>query len=225
MSDCCYLCGKPATRPLKLKDSFTAHSVARNPMSDKLCDRCDWSINLRCFYFNPNKQKWGKLFARNWSWLFQNGELKAPIISGTHQEGKDILPVVSKLPDRQQIRDWLLNPPAPPFTIAIAESGQKHILFLAQEAYSQDRFPVQFELNTLYIDRNQFRNLLGIYENLLSLGFTKTEIDSGNYRSDRLMAALDRWELLEAQIQRDRGTRLLELVSYLAQTSQTETNG
>lgn len=216
MGDCCYLCGKPATKPLKLKDSFTAHSVARVPTSDKMCDRCDWSINLRCFYFNPNKQKWGKLFSRNWSWLFQRDKLIAPKIEETHTEGKDTLEIVSELPTRAQLREWLINPPEPPFTLAIAESGQKHILFLAQEAHNRDIFPVQFELDTLHLDRKKFTALVQNYEALMALDFSKSEIDSGDYRSDRLLKSFEQWESLEKQIAFFRGSRLFQLVSYVA---------
>ena len=216
MGDCCYLCGKPATKSLKLKDSFTAHSVARVPTSDKMCDRCDWSINLRCFYFNPNKQKWGKLFSRNWSWLFQRDKLIAPKIEGTHTEGKDTLEIVKDLPTRSQLREWLINPPEPPFTLAIAESGQKHILFLAQEAHNRDIFPVQFELDTLHLDRKKFTALVQNYEALMALDFSKSEIDSGDYRSDRLLKSFEQWESLEKQIAFFRGSRLFQLVSYVA---------
>lgn len=216
MNNYCYLCGKPASLPLKLKDTFTAHSNAKCPQSKMICDRCDWSINLRCFYFNPNKQKWGKLFSRNWSWLFQEKELLSPVIEGEYSEGKDTLPVVSKLASRLEIRQWLIEPPEPPFTIAIAESGQKHILFLAQEAYSKNIFPVQFELDCLLINRELFISILTNYEKLLFLGFNKTEIESGEYRSEKLMQELVEWERLEQQIEAYRGSRFFQLIGYVA---------
>lgn len=220
MSSLCYLCGNPATQSLKLKDTFTAHSLACVPHSNKICDRCEWSINLRCFYFNPNKQKWSKLFSRNWSWLFQGEKLISPLIDGTHTEGKDTLQIVSDLPTRNQIRDWLLNPPEPPFTLVIAESGQKHILFMAQESHSREYFPIQFELDCLHINRSEFASLLATYEALTALEFSKTEIDSGDYRSDRLMKNLLQWESLEQIIAPHRGRRLLQLISYVASKSE-----
>jgi hypothetical protein len=187
------------------------------PRSNKICDRCEWSINLRCWYFNTNKDKWGKLFSRNWSWLLQGGAIVCPTIGEIRTEGKDALPVVSDLPTRIQMRSWLLNPPEPPFTIAIAESGQKHILFLAQEAYNRNRFPVQFELDTLYVDRVEFTRLLSAYESLMALDFSKTEIDSGEYRSDRLMKSFEQWSSLDPIIEIVRGSRLLMLISHVAQ--------
>lgn len=170
------------------------------------------------WYWNAGKGKWSKLWGRSLSRLYQGERLIAPTISGSHTEGKQTFSIVSKLATREQMRGWLLHPPEPPFTIVLAESGQKHILFLAQEAHSRDLFPVQFELDTLHLDRAAFASLLQTYEALMGLEFSKTEIDSGDYRSDRLAIAMDRgWAALEVAILPARGTRLLQLVSYVAQ--------
>ena len=117
---------------------------------------------------------------------------------------------------RAQMREWLINPPAPPFTICIAESGQKHILPWSLEANSRDHFPVQFELDTLHIYQSTFTHLLTRYEYLMELGFSKTEINSGNYRSDKLAKCINEYASAEAVIAAKRGSRLLELVSYVA---------
>lgn len=182
-----------------------------------MCDRCAWVIPLRCWYFNPNKQKFSKLWGRNWSWLLSAQE-SWPKFEGEHTEGKDTLPVVTDLPTRIQIRQWLVDPPEPPFTIAIAESGQKHILSWAVEAQSQDFYPVVFEKDLLHIDRAKFSELLSRYEKLMVLGFNKSEIDSGDYRSDKIMAVLEQgfWEL-EGAIAPQRNTRIFQLVGYVAQ--------
>jgi hypothetical protein len=209
----CYLCAaNNATLPLKLKDSFTAHSLAKCPQSDKLCDRCEYSINLRANYFNPNKGKFSVLYSRNWSWLWIGQKLIYPTFNGE----KDGLPVVENLPTREMIRGWLLDPPKPPFTIAIAESGQKHVLFLAQEGLTKDVFPVQFELDRIYIYRDSFAQILHAFESLMGLGATKTEIVTGNYKSQFLLANLGKYEVFESEIENKRGSRLLELISYVA---------
>lgn len=209
----CYLCGaNNATHKLKLKDTFTAHSLAKCPQSDKLCDRCEYSLNLRANYFNPNKGKFSILYARNWSWLYQDNNLIYPTFNGE----KDGLPIVENLPTREMIRGWLINPPEPPFTIAIAESGQKHILFLAQTAYNKEVFPVQFELDTVIVFHKVFLNMLRNFEQLMRLGATKTEILSGNYKSQFLMNNLGKYEQFEYELENRRCSRLLELVSYVA---------
>lgn len=216
----CYLCAKPASNPLELSNSFTMHSSAKCPDSKVMCDRCYSTISgnqKQLWYFNPNKDKWSKLWGRSLSRVYQGDTLIAPVIDGEYTEGKDTFPIVKNLLTRVEIREFLLNPPEPPFTIAIAESGQKHIIPWALEAQSRDLFPVQFELDTIYID-NRFRELLAVYEKLLKLEFSKSEIDSGEYRSDRLMKVFDQYWELEDQVKEIRGTRLMQLISYVAQT-------
>ncbi|MGL4623026.1 MAG: hypothetical protein ACRCZS_28910 [Chroococcidiopsis sp.] len=215
----CYLCGKSASKPLTLKKTFTAHSSARVPTSDKMCDRCYSTMDgdqKELWYWNEGKNKWSKLWGRSLSRLYQGESLICPLVEGTHTEGQHTFPIVSGLATRAQMRDWLVNPPEPPFTIVIAESGQKHVLFLAQEAQSLDVFPVQFELDSLHINLAKFTQSLQTYESLMALEFSKTEIDSGNYHSDRLMKCLEKWEPLESEISMLRGTRLLQLISYVA---------
>lgn len=228
----CYLCAKPGSNPLELSNSFTMHSSAKCPESKMLCDRCYSTISgnqKQLWYFNLNKDKWSKLWGRSLSRVYQGDKLIAPIIEGEYTEGKDTFPVVKNLLTRVEIREFLLYPPEPPFTIAIAESGQKHIIPWALEAQNKELFPVQFELDTVYID-NRFKELLNVYERLLGLGFSKSEIDSGDYRSDRLMKVFDKyWELEEAigyasaeeAIAKARETRLLQLISHIAQTPGT----
>lgn len=216
----CFLCGRRHGLNLVseyLGEYFTDKSRARIPQSPYVCDFCAWAIKLRCWYWHEGKQKWSKLFARGWSSLLHGGTLVAPTIEGERTEGRDTFPIVFALPTRAQMRGWLLDPPEPPFTIAIAESGQKHILPWAQEGHSRDYFPVQFELDSLWIDRAQFTNLIGHYEALMAMGFSKTEIDSGKYHSDRLMAAISIYGTHDAAIAPYRGARLLELCSHVAQ--------
>jgi hypothetical protein len=123
---------------------------------------------------------------------------------------------VEKLPTRELIREWLVNPPDPPFTIAIAESGQKHILFLAKEAQSKDVFPVQFELDSIMVNRSFLIKTLNYFEQLMELGCTKTEIVSGQYKSQNLLANLWHIQEIDENIAKIRGSRLLELISYVA---------
>ena len=215
----CYLCAKPGSNPLELSNSFTMHSSAKCPESKVLCDRCYASISgdeKQLWYWNPSKDKWSKIWGRSLSRVYQGNKLIAPVIEGEYTEGKDTFRVVKNLLTRVEIREFLLNPPEPPFTIAIAESGQKHIIPWALEAQSKEVFPVQFELDTVYID-HRFKEFLKIYEQLLKLEFSKTEIDSGNYRSDRLMKVFDQYWDLEERIKAIRGTRLMQLISYVAQ--------
>ncbi len=50
----------------------------------------------------------------------------------------------------------------------------------------------------------------------MEMGFSKTEINPGNYRSDRLAKCINEYASCEAVIAAKRGSRLLDLVSYVA---------
>lgn len=220
MPESCYLCGKPATLPLQLKDSFTAHSACKVPTSSMMCDRCNAAINgeeKQLWYWNEAKGKWSPLWGRSLSRLYQGDRLLSPIIQGEHTEKGKTFPVVSGLPTRAQMRGWILNPPDPPFTIAIAESGQKHILPWAQEGLGRDYFPVQFELDSVWIDRSEFARVLASFEALMAMGFSKSDIVSGSYRSDLLMKWITVYQDHDAEIEPLRGSRLLALLAHVAQ--------
>lgn len=225
----CYLCARPATKPLKLKDSFTNHTSCRAPTSNHICDECEEVMlgkQKQLFYWNPNKNKWSKLFGRSLTRVYQSDELIAPKIDfNGHTEDKDSLPIVSDLVTREYLRHILLNPLEPPFRIVIAESGQKHILPWSKTAYSKEMFPVQFEMDTLYLKHGEFCELLQVFESLMEV-FSKTEIYTGSYRNDRLMSFLssdfDLFWTLENQVLPHRGSRLLDLINYVAKGKQDE---
>lgn len=234
----CYLCAAPnATHPLTLKDKFNDHSNARCPESDKLCSRCDMAINLRCWYLNPNKEivvagvkqkgAWSLLNSRTFSWLLSDNESYPKFASPeshypsepekTKQNQAASYPVITELPTRLLIRRWLLEPPEPPFTIVVAESGQKHLLPWAMTAQDRNYFPIMFEKDVLYIERQGFAALMTAFENLMRMEFSKKEILTGQYRSDRLAKAIGAgWGESESIILPYRGTRLLELINHVA---------
>ena len=234
MANHCYYCGaEGATRPLQISPTFTAAGMIKVAHSNVMCDRCHgimFGDIQRVWYHNKDEDRWVSLYLRGIHQLWQGDTLLHPQlgepeehtqVSAAGKMGKPTkYSVLSSVPKRLEVRDWLLNPPEPPFTIAIAETGQKHILFLAQTGYDRNSFPVQFEMDSLMINRSQFASLLSCYEDLLSLSFSKTEVDSGNYRPDRLIPAFDKWQELEPIIANHRSggkpSRLLQLISFVA---------
>lgn len=221
----CYLCGKGGDHPLDLPSTFTSHSLAKCPSSSTLCDRCYQVIagnEKQLFYWNENKKppSWSKVWGRSLSRLYAGRELISPIIDGE----RDGLRVVHSLPTRIEIRQWLLNPPQPPFTIVISTSGQKHILPFAQEAYNRDRFPVQFELLSVEVERQEFIKVLKGFEGLYSQGFTKSEILEGNYSVAKFMGVdYARFRSVDTLIAPYRKTALLELVAFVGQKLEINT--
>lgn len=229
MPEPCYLCGfrdsNPEHRHDKILDKyFTEASKARSPQSKCLCDFCRSTLSKGpeslLWYWHPTKKSWSKMFGRSLSRLYQGTTLLSSKIEGTHTEKGVELPLLHNMPTRAEMRDWLLNPPEPPFLINIAESGQKHTVIWALEGHDRDHFPVQFESDSLWVDRAKFTGQLGHYETLLGLGFSKGEIDSGDYRSDRLAAAYPQYLEHERAVAPLRRSRWIELLSYVGQTPQ-----
>lgn len=215
----CYICGSAnAVLPLVLKDSFTAHTRCRNIESKNLCQRCFDCVEgkyKQCWYYHPTKEKWSKLWGRNWSWLICCDPKKSRPTFHESPHADGILEV-RNLPTRVEIREWLISPPDPPFTICLADSGQKHTYPFSVESLSKDFFPVLFEETLIYVNRIEFSCLLGLVENLLEMGFSKTEIISGEYRSDKLAKVLLDFLPIETEVARFRGTDLFFLANFVA---------
>jgi hypothetical protein len=217
----CYICGSEnATQPLALKDSFTAHTRCKCPNSKNLCQRCFDCIEgqyKQCWYYHPSKEKWSKLWGRNWSWLISSN-LSFPMFSEGNKE--DGLLEVRNLPTREQIREWLIDPPNPPFTICIADSGQKHTYPFAVESNSRELFPVLFEETLIYCNRQSFIEVLNNIELLITMGFTKTEIQLGDYSPSRMIKMkLSEFLPIEQSLQLTRGTDIFNLAIFVAKKS------
>jgi hypothetical protein len=210
----CYICGdKNASKPLVLKDSFTDHSLCQAPQSKNLCDRCYDCLDgkyKQCWYQKADG-KVSKLWGRNWSWLVSEKESYPQF-----KEGKDGLLEVFNLPTRELTRKWIVNPPEPPFTICIAVSGQKHTYPFSQISYSQDLIPITFE-KTIINWRKDDKFYLNLFEEFMSLGFSKTEIVSGDYSPIKLTSIdVDAFLAKDKYLAIVRNTSLMDLLSYIA---------
>lgn len=210
----CHVCGRSGQHTTTvvdvLSETFTNYSMCRAPWSSVVCDRCRWVFKDKVWYYNARQSKWSKLFVRGLTCLYLGDQLVYPKIEG-EREG---WPIATELASRGVLRHWLLNPPNPPFTIAIAESGQKYVLPWAQEAQDRHYFPVQFELDTVWIQPKEFATLLEAIAHLLT-AFTKTEIATGQPKSQSLLSNLPLWLEHSPVIEQYRGSRLLELALYL----------
>ena len=214
--DNCYICAKPnADKPLALKITFTAHTRCKSSHSNYLCERCYNCIEgkyKQCWY-RKDDGKLSKLWGRNWSWLISE-DVSFP----KFKEGWEGLLEVYDLPTRKIIKEWIINPPKPPFTICIADSGQKHTYPFSQVAYSQSLFPILLEETLIYWNKSIHKPLLYFFENLLDMGFSKKEITSGEYQSNKLIKVnLENFTILENQIQKIRSTEFMDLISFIAQ--------
>ncbi|WP_152650449.1 hypothetical protein [Heyndrickxia coagulans] len=126
------------------------------------------------------------------------------------------------LPNRVEMRKFLLRPPDPPFVINLAVSQKKHIAFKGEVNYSRDIFTVMYEEMPVLIVRKEFARLLELVEHFL-YGFTKTEITTGEYSQKRILEfGIEAWEAFEERVKPYRGNPLLDVVMFVAQKVESE---
>ncbi|MGD9157004.1 MAG: hypothetical protein PVG39_01230 [Desulfobacteraceae bacterium] len=145
----CYYCGLPCgNHYLKqdyVKETFTNRDIVKNPGSNFVCGCCISS------------------FA---------GLGKTEQIDGTVKEGRGgaprcyswILTLDWKKAFTKRHLDFcrtiLFDPPKPPFSIILADSGQKHLIFRAPVNYDRDMYSVLLEEKEIIVDRVQLRRIL-----------------------------------------------------------------
>lgn len=101
--------------------------------------------------------------------------------------------------------------------VCLAESGQKHILFKHKEG--------MWQLEEMHVmpDIELLKHLHFYMCELLSFGFSQTEIVSGNYISSRLMkVGLELWKQNENEIKDYRDSAFFEFVSFMLYTDEVK---
>lgn len=179
----CWLCGGPTDGvgwPWQaiIAPTFTNHTLAKAPSSQSVCQPCAYFAGSESWYNHaashnaahperPPLKAVQPLSWRSYPQLFTAGGVAHPT--------------------RAAWRAVLLAPPAPPFLALIPTSGQKHLIFRATVSYSVDDFVVLLEEESLWIHRATFAALLGTFEAMYALGFSKASILSGDYHPAQLL--------------------------------------
>ncbi len=111
-----------------------------------------------------------------------------------------------------------------PELVVIAESGQKHIIFRARvNLPGCTTGYIQFEEQGVYYRPAELEALTGRVTELLNGGFNKEEIETGQYRGDRIMRyGPEVWQGIENRIKPERGGLRLRLAVFLAQKEETD---
>ena len=79
----------------------------------------------------------------------------------------------------REIYDNLMRPHKAPFLFIITTSQKKHLFYRAVENESDDRFAVQFELETIFTTRDRMRLLFDFVELMQTLGAGKQQMLEG----------------------------------------------
>lgn len=120
-------------------------------------------------------------------------------------------------PSKQQIREYLINPPEPPFVFTIAVSGQKWLHIFAKINYNNSFFEIMYEQTPVQVNSQKFKAIIELIETLYNAGFTKDEILKGYYQAHKILAfGIEKFEKIENQLETERGSRLFELAVDLS---------
>ena len=87
--------------------------------------------------------------------------------------------------NRSEMREYIVNPPKPPFVMVCAVSQKKHLATKARCSYSRDKYFCNLEERTVPVDNKEIKQTIRTIEALRGIGITKTEIESGKLSSSR----------------------------------------
>ena len=209
-SGACWLCGSDlggtgVPRESAIKDTFTDHDKCASPRSTHLCRACVFCFSERVPW--PGRDKLQRM--RNYSHFVIGGQW-LPLSKG----------------DKAQMREILLAPPEDEWLGVVAESGQKHLIFRAPVALGASRCAIQFEEQQLAYAPRDLARELEVIETLYQAGFSKAEIETGDYNQARMLkAGLRVWRAAERQAQPWRGSVLFRLALFLAQKREQNSEG
>lgn len=151
----CYYCGAACGRERLVKSAaFTGQDSVRRPGSRWQCDGCaacmQESASVRMLAGGTRQRQ----KVRNYSWVVTAHTARAATKA-----------------DRAALRRVCLSPPAPPFAIVLADSGQKHLLYRAVVNLVRDPTVVTLEASPIVYRRDDLRSRLRLVDELvLALG-------------------------------------------------------
>ena len=143
----CFYCGSPADVPLKLSSSFVEWWSVSQPESDHICRGCE--VALREKIDIPGKDKPQK--TRNYSWLVTT-DSATPYTKA----------------NKTELARILLSPPDPPWAMALADSGQKHLLYRTPVNRQDTLYRVQLEMRTVLYTVESLRDRLDLTRRIVA---------------------------------------------------------
>lgn len=97
-----------------------------------------------------------------------------------------------------------------PILVVISDSGQRHLLFRYRYGFWQ------FEFQYIRPDSQKLRWLVESMNQLISMGFTKTEIQTGYYNSNRKLISVKKFESIEERVAPFRSSKIFDLALWFS---------
>jgi CRISPR type IV-associated protein Csf1 len=167
----CYYCGHDCQREFKTKDyvkkTFTNRDEVICPNSNYVCKGCVLSLGTKILNIKMiDGEIRKKNTARFYSWVLTKKENLAATKSHI-----------------KQLREIILNPPAPPFAICLSDSGQKQFIFRTPISYQRDFYNLRFEDQIILVDVKLLNEYLIITDKLSAAIGKVALLDCENTRS------------------------------------------
>lgn len=144
---CGHACDESHARRDHVKDTFTDLGAVRCPRSEWVCAGC--VLSMREKIEMPGHDKPQK--ARNYSWLI------TPCSATPYSKAQ--IPALRRI---------CLEPPAPPYAIAIATSGQKHVIFKTPVCHSPHRVVVCLEGEVVDFTPDEFAERMALVTRIVA---------------------------------------------------------
>jgi len=146
----CFYCGLPCGTKYGKKDyvkkTFTNRDIVKYPCSDYVCGCCIESLRTGgddIVLIDGDIKTGRSASPRMYSWILT---------------GKENYGFTKKHLDF--CREKLLNPPEPPFSIILSDSGQKQLIFRSQVNYDRDFYSVQLEDKQIDVEKSLLKEYL-----------------------------------------------------------------
>jgi CRISPR type IV-associated protein Csf1 len=194
----CLICGAASLGGIPSKhmlgDSYTDWSRHKAPESTHICDGCAFTMLL-----NMDSRRCGLL---RYSFVADRQ---------------------LHICNRADLRDYIINPPDPPFVMVCAVSQKKHLAIKSVISYRRDNFFCMYEEEPIFVDRATAEDDIRFCEALRGIGCTKEEIEKGIIRYDKIKNyGIKAAEKLEAEFKRRLRPRQFALCLHVAQKMNEE---
>jgi CRISPR type IV-associated protein Csf1 len=194
----CQICGAEVVGGVPaskaISSAYTDWSMHKEPTSTHICAACNF-----CMLVNAREKRTSLL-----KFSFSAGQ-------------------ILELCNRKNMRDRLLDPPAPPFVMVCAVSQKKHLSTKSRISYSRERFTCMLEEEAVSCELDAIRQMMPLIEALRGIGMTKDEIAAGQVRYDKIkpygMAAYDK---IKQMLGKHAKSRMFNLCLFVAQKMSEE---